>query len=76
MQLTTDHPRDAGIPDEAGQPGSSLSFGALIYAQALGDRQALFDAGRGVIRIHLGRDATGGLDMLADGLWAGEKGAG
>ena len=74
MQLTADHPRDAAIPGEAGQPGSSLSFGVLIDAQALGDRQALFDAGRRVIRLHRGGDVPGGIGKLADGLWADEKG--
>ena len=69
MQLTADYPRDADIPDEAGKPESSLCFGVLVDAQALGDRQALLDAGRRVIRIHLGReDVTGGIDRLADGL--------
>ena len=66
VQITADHERDADIPDEAGAPESSLSFGVLIGAQALGDRQALLDAGRRVIRLHLSRDVSGGLDRLAD----------
>jgi hypothetical protein len=69
VQLTADHPRDADIPDEAGAPRSSLSFGVLIDAQALGDRQALLDAGRRVIRVHLGGDdVAGGLGRLAEAL--------
>jgi glucose-6-phosphate isomerase len=53
LQITADHPRDADIPDEAGSPESSLTFGTLIDAQALGDRQALLDADRRVIRLHI-----------------------
>jgi len=63
VQITADHERDADIPDEAGPPESSLSFGVLVDAQALGDRQALLDAERRVIRLHLSRDVSG-LDSL------------
>jgi transaldolase/glucose-6-phosphate isomerase len=65
VQLTASHERDAPIPDEAGRPGSSLTFGVLEKAQALGDRQALLDVGRRVIRLHLGSDMDGGLSELA-----------
>ena len=44
------------IPDQAGEDDSSISFGVLKTAQALGDSQALRDAGRKVIRFHLGKD--------------------
>jgi glucose-6-phosphate isomerase len=64
LQLTADDPRDVSIPDDMGQPGSSLSFGVLKAAQALGDRQALRNAGRPVIRFHLGGDIAGGIDVL------------
>jgi hypothetical protein len=37
-------------------------------AQVLGDKQALVDAGRRVVRFHLGPDVLGGLDLLADAL--------
>jgi hypothetical protein len=55
------------IPDEAGSSDSSISFGVLKMAQALGDKQALRDAdpSRRVIRFHLGRDVVGGLKKLA-----------
>jgi glucose-6-phosphate isomerase/transaldolase/glucose-6-phosphate isomerase len=66
VQITSDHPRDADIPDEAGRPDSYLTFGVLIDAQALGDRQVLLDAERRVIRVHLGGDdVAGGLERLA-----------
>ncbi len=68
VQFTADDPRDVPIPDEAGKPESSITFGVLKMAQALGDGQALRDAGRRVIRFHLGRDVIGGLKQLAEGL--------
>ena len=64
IQLTADDARDAAIPDEMGKPDSSLTFGILKSAQASGDRQALLNAGRRVIRFHLGKDVTGGLKIL------------
>jgi glucose-6-phosphate isomerase len=66
IQLTADDPHDAPIPDEAGSPASSITFGVLKTAQALGDRQALLDAGRRVIRFHLGDDVLGGLKLLQE----------
>ena len=66
IQLTADSPRDVPIPDEAGSPDSSISFGVLKLAQALGDRQALLDAGRRVIRFHLGEDVVDGLKHLLE----------
>lgn len=64
LQLTADSPRDAGIPDGIEADGSSLSFGVLEAAQARGDRQALVDAGRPAICLHLGPDIAAGLDRL------------
>jgi len=64
IQFTADDPRDAPIPDEAGSPASSVTFGILKAAQARGDWQALVDAGRRVIRFHLGKDVVKGLTAL------------
>jgi len=61
VQFTADSPRDVPIPDEAGKPASSITFGVLEAAQSAGDRQALLAAGRRVIRFHLGSDVIGGL---------------
>jgi hypothetical protein len=61
-------PRDAAIPDEAGKPDSTISFGTLKMAQALGDRQALLDARRRVIRFDLGPDIPGGIKRLSEAL--------
>jgi hypothetical protein len=68
LQWTADDPRDVPIPDEAGSPSSSVTFGILKTAQALGDRQALLDAGRRVLRIHLGPDPLAGLTSLTEAL--------
>ncbi len=68
IQLTTDDPRDAPIPDELGSPASALTFGVLKTAQAFGDRQALVNAGRRVIRFHLHGDPVGGIARLAEAL--------
>jgi transaldolase/glucose-6-phosphate isomerase len=68
IQFTAANKRDAPIPDEAGSPDSSITFGVLKAAQALGDRQALLDAGRRVIRFHLGVDVVGGLRRLSEAL--------
>lgn len=65
IQLTADPAGDLTIPDQAGRAAGSLSFGVLIEAQALGDRQALLNAGRRVLRIGLGADPVAGLDALA-----------
>jgi transaldolase/glucose-6-phosphate isomerase len=66
IQLTADDSRDAPIPDEVGSPASSITFGVLKAAQALGDQQALLDVGRQVIRFHLGDDVLGGLKHLRE----------
>lgn len=68
IQLTADMPEDAPIPDEADGDSSSITFGVLKDAQALGDRQALLDAGRKVIRFHLGKDAVQALRLLREQL--------
>ncbi len=65
LQITADHPRDARIPDEPGSDEGALTFGTLIDAQASGDMRALEDAGRTVVRFHLGGDVEGGLKRLA-----------
>ncbi len=66
IQFTADIENDLPIPDQIGDYTSSITFGVLINAQALGDRQALIDANRNVIRFHLGKDIIGNLKQLAD----------
>ncbi|MDY7036502.1 MAG: bifunctional transaldolase/phosoglucose isomerase [Thermodesulfobacteriota bacterium] len=64
IQITADMQKDCPIPDYVGGEESSISFGTLKMAQALGDRQALIDEGRSVIRFHIGKDVVGGLKKL------------
>ncbi|MBW1669336.1 MAG: glucose-6-phosphate isomerase [Deltaproteobacteria bacterium] len=66
IQITGDMPVDLPIPDEPGKEESSISFGVLKMAQALGDRQALIDRGRKVIRFHLETDTVAGLKKLIE----------
>ena len=65
VQFTANASREGPIPDETGSPESASTFGVLVAAQAMGDRQALLDAGRRVIRFDLGDDIAGGLAILA-----------
>lgn len=64
IQLIAQNKNDAVIPDKAGESESSISFGVLIHAQALGDRQALLDNKRKVVTIEM----SGELDKTIDGL--------
>ncbi len=66
IQFTADDRRDVPIPDEAGEPASSITFGVLKMAQALGDRQALLAAGRRIICFHLGVDVANELRQLGE----------
>ena len=70
IQLTDRPTADVDIPDEPGSPRSTLPFGVLIQAQSLGDRQALMDAGRRVIRIDLGENSQAELERLVGSLAA------
>ncbi len=64
IQFISDNQDDVVIPEEAGSNKSSISFGTLIRAQALGDRQALIDNKRKVLTIDLGKDISETLSKL------------
>ncbi|VAW42817.1 Transaldolase [hydrothermal vent metagenome] len=64
IQFSSQPKNDIEIPDEAGETASSMRFGVLKQAQALGDAQALLDANRRLIRFDLGMDATKMLQSL------------
>ncbi len=68
IQFTADAAEDAAIPDEAGQSASSMTFGVLKLAQALGDRAALLENNRRVITYHMGADVAGGLRAIGAAL--------
>lgn len=64
LQLTDEKSTPLEVPDTAGSPGSSISFDTLIDAQAMGDRRALVDAERKVMRIHFKEHPTQLLESL------------
>jgi transaldolase/glucose-6-phosphate isomerase len=68
LQLTVDDPYDIPIPEKAGLSDASLTFGVLKKAQAMGDQQALMNAGRKVLRFHLGEDVLSELQILTTSL--------
>jgi glucose-6-phosphate isomerase len=68
IQITSNFSEDAPIPDQAGLDSSSISFGVLALAQALGDQQALLDVGRKVIRFHLSEDIVASIQKLSEAI--------
>jgi transaldolase/glucose-6-phosphate isomerase len=65
IQFTARGAADIPIPDQAGSPESSMTFGVLKMAQALGDQLALKDAGRRVVRFHLEGDEASAIHQLS-----------
>ncbi|GAB1348194.1 bifunctional transaldolase/phosoglucose isomerase [Ignavibacteriales bacterium] len=64
LQVIAGIDADAIIPDEAGKPEGSMSFGTLVVAQAMGDRAALTGNGRKVITFFGGKDVAEVLEAL------------
>ena len=60
LQVTCDDAADLAIP------ARGYTFGVVQTAQALGDMQVLASRGRRALRVHLGSDATDGLERLTD----------
>ncbi len=60
IQITAEPEKDINIPTEG------LSFGTLIRAQALGDYEALIEAKRRVLRVHL--PSVKDISLLVDAL--------
>lgn len=67
IQITAGDSEDMGIPDEMGSPASSMTFSLLKLAEALGDNQALIEAGRRIVRFHL-VNVPNGLNKLSEAL--------
>lgn len=65
LQVTDEPKTDLPIPDEPGGEDSGVTFGTLVTAQALGDREALLSAGRPVLRLHILGDAAQTLRAIA-----------
>lgn len=64
IQLLSSPREDVAIPDEIGADTSAIGFGALKLAQALGDGDALCQAGRRLLRFDLGQETLIGLQAL------------
>ena len=64
IQLTSDFINSVPIPDDALSNSSSLDFGSLLIAQALGDYSALTRNGRNVVRVNLGKGVEQNLNEL------------
>ncbi len=62
IQFTSSIEEDLPIPENPGEEKTSITFGILIKAQALGDRQALVDNKRKVITIDLGSNVKSSLE--------------
>lgn len=61
IQIIGDPENDLPIPDNPGLDNSSISFGILIRAQALGDREAMLANQRKVLTFDLGNHVNDGL---------------
>lgn len=68
IQFTADVADDVPIPSEAGELNPSITFGTLTAAEAHGDRQALMEAGRRLIRFHFGSRIIESLHQLNQSL--------
>jgi len=64
IQLTADIVNDIPIPDEPFSKNSSLNFGILKNAQALGDYGALSNKGRNIVSINLTSNVNSDLQKL------------
>lgn len=64
LQLVDEPAEDLAVPE------TQYTFGTLIRAQAEGDRQALEQRGRTVLRVQLGRDDAEGLRAVLEAVGA------
>jgi hypothetical protein len=64
IQFLSDRKDEEKIPKEIGKNESEFSFGILIDAQLMGDRQALLNNNRKVITINLGNDVNSNIEKL------------
>jgi hypothetical protein len=65
LQLVDEPAADLAVPETA------YTFGQLIRAQADGDRQALEQRGRTVVRVQLGREDAEGLRRVLQAIGMG-----
>jgi transaldolase/glucose-6-phosphate isomerase len=68
VQFISDPKSKVDIPKKAGEAGSFIDFGVLKQAQAIGDAQALTQAGRRVIAFAVEPDPVQQIDQLIEQL--------
>lgn len=68
IQLVSETMSDVPIPDCAAGSDSSLSFGVLIMAQAVGDRQALESRQRSVITLSIPEPISNHIETISSAL--------
>jgi len=66
IQILAEEGPDCRIPEDVLSEESKISFRILKRAQALGDRQALIDAGRNVIMFDLNGTAASGMKIIQE----------
>jgi glucose-6-phosphate isomerase len=64
IQIVSKNKTNVQIPDEAGNEKSTVSFNVLVNAQALGDRAALLDNKRNVIRFDVSENVADDIKKL------------
>jgi glucose-6-phosphate isomerase len=64
IQIVSKNKTDVNIPNEAGNEESDITFNVLLNAQALGDRAALLDNKRDVIRFDISENVADDIAKL------------
>ncbi|MFU8891211.1 MAG: glucose-6-phosphate isomerase [Anaerosomatales bacterium] len=64
IQMISDGAEDLAVPDDAGSPTSSLTFGVLTSAEASADRRVLLDRGRRVLGLRIRGDVASTIGRL------------
>jgi len=66
IQIIAGIENDCLIPDETGKPEGGMSFGTLVVAQAMGDRDALVGNGREVFTLFGGNNQENVISQIID----------
>ncbi len=66
LQIIGDPKENLPIPDEPKSDESSISFGVLIDAQAMGDREALLRINRNILTLDLETDLQQNLKYIEE----------
>lgn len=64
IQIISQNKIDVEIPNDAGNDKSDMTFNVLVNAQALGDRAALLDNKRSVIRFDISENVKSDIDKI------------